>query len=114
MHALEAACAEFERALAARDWPEMDRALAQERRSRHGLQNAFEAAASVRDEAFDRELFKRVRYVYAVRENQLARLRQYRDQVGERLTLLSKWKQFARNFGKETPRGRLGPLDQLR
>jgi len=111
--ALEAQCGAMERALSTRDWERLESAIADSRRITHALQNAFEEAIAVRDEQFDAQFMQRVRYIFAVRENQMARLQQYRAAVDERMQTLSRWRQALRTIAKRaTPQRRAG-LDRL-
>ncbi|HET7813896.1 MAG TPA: hypothetical protein VFL13_05945 [Candidatus Baltobacteraceae bacterium] len=114
LHELEALCGEVERALMHRDWKRLDSAIADSRRVTHALQNAMEDAGEYRNEAFDEKVNRRLRYVHAVRENQMTRLQQYQDAVSERLRLIARWKSALRSMGKPEPsRPSLGSLDQL-
>ncbi len=112
--ALERLCADIERAMMERDWSAFATAMAESRRVTHAMQNCMEAAAAARDADFDEVIFKRLRYVYAVRENQLARLSSYHDAVGERLTQIGTFKRFAKSVGSKRSESRLGSLDRLR
>lgn len=102
---LEALCGRMERALAKRDWPAIDAAIADARRVTHALQNAMEEAAPVRTQAFDEGVFQRLRYVGAIRDNQMKRLQQYRDAVSERLATVGRWKAALRTFSARTLAG---------
>jgi hypothetical protein len=111
--ALEALCGEVERGMMARRWDQLGTVLAESRRVRHALQNAMDAARDARDERFDTEIFQRLRYLYAVRENQIARLRTYQHSVRERLSLIARWKNAARTLGSHGRKSKLGTLDRL-
>ena len=111
--ALETLCGQLERALMSRRWDLLETAIADSRRITHALQNAMDAAATVRTREFDDAVFARLRYVHAIRENQMARLQHYHTAVGERLQLLSRWKQALKSLGSRTSRTRLAALDQL-
>lgn len=97
-----------------RNWADMDAAIAESRRITHALQNAMADSADVRDETFDEGVTRRLHYVHAVRENQMTRLQQFHDAVGERLQLMARWKSALRSIGKgeKTP-SLLGSLDRL-
>jgi hypothetical protein len=95
---LEALCAMLERALVRRSWRDVERAIADSRRITHALQNAMEEAAHLRSAAFDEGVLRRLRHVYALRQNQMARLQQYRDAVGDRLKLTARWKAALRSM----------------
>ncbi|HEY8312723.1 MAG TPA: hypothetical protein VIG51_01000 [Candidatus Baltobacteraceae bacterium] len=114
LDAIEALCAGMERALMGQDWARMDGLVADSRRVTHALENAYAAAAPVRDELFDAEVLRRLRSVDAVRRNQMGRLQYFHDAVGDRLQLLGRAKNALRSLGKpKTPKSRLGSLDQL-
>jgi hypothetical protein len=95
----------MERALAKRDWPEIEAAIVDARRVTHALQNAMEEAAPARSQAFDDHVRERLRYVGAIRDNQMKRLRQYRTAIGERLKLLARWRAALRTFSTRTANG---------
>jgi hypothetical protein len=98
----------------ARRWDMLEGAIADSRRTTHAFQNAMDAAKAVRTREFDEGVFTRLRYVFAIRENQMARLQQYHDAVGERLQLLARWKQALKGLASRTrPSSRLASLDQL-
>lgn len=75
-----------------RRWDEMETAIADSRRIAHALQNAMDDSRSVRDESFDENVKRRLYYVHAIRQNQMERLQQYQDAVGQRLRLMARWK----------------------
>lgn len=110
---LEALSGRFERCLMRRDWDDMDAAMADARRITHALQNAMDAAGSVRDAGFDEQIYRRLRMVYALRSQQMERLQQYHAAVGERLHLISRWKNALRSMSAKRAASRLGSLDQL-
>jgi hypothetical protein len=111
--ALEAHCGQLERALMNRQWDLLETAIADSRRITHALQNAMDAAKDARTKEFDDAVTARLRYVFAIRENQMARLRHYHDAVGERLQLLTRWKHALKSIGSRRPLSRLSSLDQL-
>ena len=102
---LETLCGRMERALLKREWSEIDAAIADARRVTHALQNALEEAAPARTQAFDDVVFQRLRYVGAIRDNQMKRLQQYRDAVSERLQAVGRWKAALRTFSSRTHAG---------
>jgi hypothetical protein len=110
---LETLCGTLERTLMQRRWSEMEGAICDSRRVTHALQNAMDEAGNVRDAAFDEQVFRRLRYVFAIRDNQMKRLQQYRSTVSERLTLLARWKAALKAIGSKRPVSRLASLDQL-
>lgn len=106
---LERLCAMLERALVGGEWDDASEALHAARRTTHAFRNALEAAAGSRDDAFDEAVYRRVKRVYDARQDQIARLTEYRDQIGRRLQTLSTWKIFARSIGaKNAPARTLG------
>ncbi len=111
--ALETLCGEIERALMTRTWSRLEAALADSRRTMHALENAMDAARSERDTEFDNAIDARLRYVFAIRQNQMARLQQYHDALGERLKLLARWKHALRSLGSGRSPKRLASLDRL-
>lgn len=113
MCALEALCGTLERALMRREWDDLAARIADSRRITHALTNAMEDARPVRDAEFDESVLRRLRYVHAIRQNQMSRLQQYHDAVGERLQLVARWKSALRSFGKRRPVSRLASLDHL-
>lgn len=110
---LESLCGAIERALTRRLWNELDVVIADSRRVTHELQNAMDDAAGVRSEAFDENVFRRLRYVHTIRQNQMVRLQQYHDAVGERLALISRWKAAVRSMSRSGNVTRLSALDGL-
>ena len=69
----------------------------------------MEAAAGWRDADFDDAIYRRVKRVYDARQDQIERLGEFRDQIGQRLQTLSTWKIFARSIGaKNAPARTLG------
>ncbi|MFN2448645.1 MAG: hypothetical protein ABR508_02460 [Candidatus Baltobacteraceae bacterium] len=114
LHRLEVLCGDIERALMRRNWTDMEAAIADSRRITHALQNAMDDAAHVRDALYDEAVGRRLHYIDAIRENQMTRLQQYQDAVGERLQLTARWKSALRSIGKREPvPSRLGSLDRL-
>jgi hypothetical protein len=113
LRALEALCGDIERALMRRNWSDLDTAIVDSRRITHALQNAMDDAAAVRDETFDGAVMRRLRHVHAIRQNQMSRLQQYHDAVGDRLRLMARWKSALRSMSPQPARSRLGVLDRL-
>lgn len=111
--ALELLCAAIERAMMGGQWEDLGTALADSRRVQHALENAMHDARDVRSESFDAEAFQRLRRIFAVRENQMVRLRQYQDTVSDRLAAIARFKSAARRIGSARTQSRLGALDQL-
>jgi hypothetical protein len=111
---LEALCGRIERALMMRQWPELEAAIADSRRVTHALQNAMEEAHGMRTASFDEQVFRRLRYVHVIRENQMTRLQQYHDAVGERLRLMARWKSALRSITSKLPSAGLTALNEMR
>jgi hypothetical protein len=111
---LEALCGHIERALMRRQWSNLETAIADSRRIMHAFQNAMDDAQSVRTEAFDQNVFRRLRYIQAIRENQMTRLQQYHDAVGERLRLIARWKSALRSIASKLPPTGLAALNEVR
>jgi hypothetical protein len=106
---LERLCSVLEKALVAGEWDDASNALHSARRATHAFRNAMEAAAGSRDDEFDEVIYQRVKRVYDARQDQIARLTEYRDRIGQRLQTLSTWKIFARSIGaKNAPARTLG------
>lgn len=95
----------MERTLQKRDWNEIEGAIADARRVTHALQNAMDEAAPARTKAFDDHVLQRLRYVGAIRDNQMKRLEQYRDAVGDRLHLLARWRSALRTLSTRSVTG---------
>lgn len=112
--ALEHLCDDMEAALASRKWTALQRSFGDARRISHALKNAMENAATVRDERFDARIQARIRRVFSVRDDQLARLRAYRDAVSERLQAIAKHKAFARAIGARDIRSRAHLISDVR
>jgi hypothetical protein len=109
---LERLCSALEASLLPVDWSALGEILTSSRKAMHAFENAMAAAVDARDDEFDRVVFARLQRIYAHREAQMKRLKSYRDEVGDRLKLLSKWKGFARGIGAKAPRKTSG-LDLL-
>ena len=112
---LERLVADNERQLMARNFKSFQANFADQRRVTHALEKSMEAAASVRTPEIDAPIFKRIRYIYAIRQNQMERLKQYQGGITDRLKLISRWKQAAAGWLKtQRKQPRLGSLDKLR
>lgn len=101
---LEQLCNELELALRESDWPRMEAAIADTRRTMHALENAMADATSVRTVEFDEAIYARLQRVYSVRDEQMKRLATMHEETGERLRALSRWKGYARSIGSEPAR----------
>ena len=110
---MEVLCGRAERALMMRRWQDLDATIADARRATHAFQNAMHDAQSVRDAAFDGNVMRRLHYVAAIRENQMTRLQQYHDAVGERLRLVARWKSALKSLAVRSARRNISALDSL-
>jgi hypothetical protein len=111
---LEKLCGELEKSLVAGDWNAVGNVLRSSRRTTHAFLNAMEDAAPYRDEAFDQKINKRMRRVFDVREDQLARLETFHADVGDRLKTLSRWKAYAGSIGSKRAPSRTAGFDKTR
>lgn len=111
---LEALCAAIERALMQCRWDDFGQAMNDSRRVTHALQNAMEEARDARDAAFDERIYRRLRHVHVIRENQMLRLQHYHHAVGERLHLVTRWKSALKSIAARLPQARLSALNDLR
>lgn len=80
----------------------------------HALQNAMEEAKDVRTPEFDDNVFRRLRHIEAMRHNQMIRLQQYHDAVGERLRLVARWKAALKSISAKLPAQGLTALNEMR
>lgn len=104
MAELERLCVALEHDLVGGRWDEASQRLRDTRRVTHALVNAMDAAAPYRNASFEEAVTERVRRVYDLRDDQLRRLQEYHDQIGERLHTFSRWKSFARSIGAKSAR----------
>ena len=111
--ALERLCADVEVAMTAGRWTDLDVALRESRRVQHALENAMHDSQSVRDEAFDGAVQAKLRWIFTIRENQMARMKYFRDAISERLQSIALAKSVARRVGAQHAQPRLGNLNQL-
>lgn len=111
---LERLCGRLERSLMLRRWDELETAIADSRRITHALQNAMDDASPVRDAAFDEKIQRRLYYVHAIRQNQMVRLQQYHDAVGDRLRLMARWKTALKTLAARANAAKPAALDSFR
>lgn len=104
--ALERACLDADRAFSERRWPGVRSAFRAQSELTAELGRIF---AETPDVAEDAKVVRRVQGVYAFRDEQLRRMRAYRDEVGERLRTIGKMKAFSRAVGRRVPR--IGVVD---
>lgn len=97
-----------------RRWDELEAAIADSRRITHALQNAMDDARPVRDTAFDEKVKQRLYYVHAIRQNQMERLQQYHDAVGDRLRLMARWKTALKTLASRANGAKPAALDSRR
>jgi hypothetical protein len=95
--ALEAQCRELAPLVDRCEWKSLERLLSDMARVRHALANAWDATEGDRTSEFEEEIRTRVQRVLEYRQYQLQRLEQFRDQTGERLKLISRWRTYARS-----------------
>jgi hypothetical protein len=114
LRTLETLCGTLETALMRGDWAELNAAVADSRRVTHALQNALDDARGMGTPSFDQDVLRRIRYVFAIRQNQMARLQQFNEAIGERLSLLARWKSAMRSMSvARKSSSRLASLNQL-
>lgn len=106
-------CGVLEHALMQRSWPAVKSGIADSRRVAHALRNALDEAAPARTSAFDEHVRTRIARVQSIRYNQMSRIVQYREAVGERLQLLARWKSALKSIRGKRPVSRLAALDRL-
>ncbi len=111
---MEALCGRIERALMRRQWSDLEGAIADSRRVMHAFQNAMDDARTFRNRDFDEDVFRRLRYIQAIRQNQMTRLQQYHDAIGERLRLMARWKSALRSIASKLPPTGLAALNEMR
>jgi hypothetical protein len=96
--ALERSCLTADPALAERCWPELSAALGEQARLTSLLAELFAHAPECGPEQ-DARVRKRLHGILQYREDQLRRLRDYRDEVDGRLRTLGKMRAFSRALG---------------
>lgn len=104
--ALERACLEADAAIVERRWPAVDAAFRTQDALTERLASMFEQSPDIAP-ANDAKVAERVRGVIAFREDQLRRLRAYRDDVEQRLSAIGKVNAFSRSFGQHRAAARL-------
>jgi hypothetical protein len=108
---LERCIVTAEDALVAREWPQLETLLAEQRRITHALSNAVLQSAGQRPSRFDAELRRRLDAVDRRRADQLRRLQAFHDAVGSRLSVMARAKTMRRAV---SPNGRPALIDSLR
>jgi len=93
---LEASIAVAEDALIAREWPQLELLLAEQRRVTHAIANAVALSDGQRPERFNSELRRRLDAVDRRRADQLRRLQAFHDAVGSRLAVMGRAKAMRR------------------
>jgi len=96
--ALEAACAEGERALLVGNSEELDSSIANQRRLTHALQNAMDASKTVRTPEFNKRILDRIRLIGLTRDRHISTMRQQGEKIQEQLNTLTAWKRAARKW----------------
>ncbi len=106
--ALERACLDADAAFVERRWPEVRSAFQTQAALTAELERMFGESPDMAP-AQDAKVARRVQGVYAYREDQLRRMRAYRDAVAERLRAIGKMKAFSRAIGRRV--SRIGAVD---
>ncbi len=101
--ALERSCLDADAALVERRWPDVRAAFGCQVALTSELARLFAETPAI-SPANDEKVAHRVRGIYVYREDQLRRLRAYRDDVLERLTTIGKMKAFSRSIGRRVNR----------
>jgi hypothetical protein len=110
---LEQLTSRAERELVALNWAALGVTLADQRRAIAALTNAVHATAALRNPQSREHVERRIKRIFAVRDNQLKRLVSFRDNVRQRLTTISKVKQARRSAGAYAQASRPLHLDSL-
>ncbi|MGB8265503.1 MAG: hypothetical protein WCE44_04215 [Candidatus Velthaea sp.] len=82
--------------LVERDWPALERSVADQRRVMHALEKAISATDGSRPDAFDNELRMRITRSDQRRADQLRRLEAFRDALASRLGVMARAKAMRR------------------
>jgi len=104
--ALERACLDAESAFVERRWADVRSAFGRQSALTFDLGRLF-AEAPETAPASDAKVARRIRGILAYRDDQLRRMRAYRDEVGERLNSVGKVNALARSLGRGDMRPRL-------
>ncbi len=106
--ALERACLDADAAFVERRWPDVQSALRAQVTLTAELGRLFADEPDVAPPQ-DAKVARRVQGVYAYREEQLRRMRAYRDDVRERLHTIGKINALSRSIGRRVQR--MGVVD---
>ena len=106
--ALERACLDADAAFVERRWPDVRSAFHRQSALTGELARIFSEAPDVAPDR-DEKVARRMRGVFTFREDQLRRMRAYRDEVGERLRAIGKINAFSRTIGRRV--SRIGVVD---
>jgi hypothetical protein len=104
--AMERSCLDADAALVERRWDGVDAAFRAQAALTVQLERMFAAAPQLAP-ANDPKVAQRMNGILAYREDQLRRLRSYRDDVAHRLSSIGKVNAFSRSFGKSIGAARL-------
>jgi hypothetical protein len=104
--ALERSCLEADAALVERRWEDVDAAFRAQAELTADLAALFDASPETAP-VNDAKVARRVSGILAYREDQLRRLRSYRDEVATRLSSIGKVNAFSRSFGKHAAAAQL-------
>jgi hypothetical protein len=96
--ALERSCLAADAALVERRWRDLTAAFREQARLTARLADLFATSPECSPER-DPRVRKRLHGVFVYREDQLRRLRAYRDEVGSRLRTIGKMRAFSRAVG---------------
>ncbi|MFN2529432.1 MAG: hypothetical protein ABR584_12035 [Candidatus Baltobacteraceae bacterium] len=112
--ALEAACAEGERAVLEGVSADIDQSIADQRRLSHALQNSMDAARSVRTPEFDERILNRIRHIGMARDRHISIMRQNAEKIQEQIGTLTRWKRASRKWLTGFQEKRTSGLDHMR
>src|ERR1700694_4739991 len=99
--ALERSCLDADAALVERRWDDLEAACRVQTELTAELARMFEEAPQLAP-ANEPKVARRIHGIVAYREDQLRRLRAYRDETASRLNSIGKVNAFARSFGKRS------------
>jgi hypothetical protein len=104
--ALERSCLDADAALVERRWDDVDAAFRAQSELTAELERLF-AEAPHTAPGSDAKVEQRVRGILAYREDQLRRMRSYRDEIASRLSSIGKVNAFSRSLGKHASAAQL-------
>jgi hypothetical protein len=104
--ALERSCLEADAALVERRWVQVGTAFRVQAELTAELAKLFDASPEIAP-ANDAKVARRIGGILAYREDQLRRMRTYRDEVSARLSSIGKVNAFSRSLGKHAAAAQL-------